>query len=142
MRLRSLFAVMLVPALLVSGCGRGAAHSSARMVGPSAALNAGGEPQWSVLLRRGVLRVSAGDAPIVAVQAERADHGAAGVVWSGALPAKAGQPASAIRLTTLVKACQDASTGQIYPLSAVAEVSGRRYVGCAAPAGQGLGPRT
>ncbi len=134
--------LLLAPLLLVSACGRGAGGGPGRAAVSAAALNAGGEPQWSALLRGGVLRFSAGDAPVLAVTAQRVDHGAAGVVWSGVLAGKAGQSGEAVTLTTQARPCQDATTGLGYPLSAVVQVGGRRYAGCAAPAGQGLGPRT
>ena len=131
---------------MISGCGRGAGGRGASApklaIAPSGALNAGGEPQWSAQVRRGQLRFSTGEAPALSVKAQLVDHGKAGAVWSGPLPAAPGQPAGVLRLTAIAKACQDAPTGMTYPLTATMEVAGRRYGGCAAPAGQGLGPRS
>ena len=133
---------VLVPVL--AGCGRGAGRPGGPQgpLRPSAALNAGGEPQWSAQVRAGVLRFTAGDGPPLALKAEREDRGRAGVVWRGVSPAAANRPGVPLRLSVTPKPCQDATTGLSYPLSATVEVGGGRYAGCAAPAGQGLGPRT
>ena len=132
--------VLLVPLLVLAACGRG--HAPPQAAVPRGALNAGGEPQWSAQVRGDRLSFSDGGDLSVAAKASRADHGAAGVVWSGPLPAPApGRPAGLLSLTTLRKPCQDADTGMGYPLTATVEVGGRRYAGCAAPPGQGLGPR-
>ncbi len=146
MRARLVTVLVLLPALAVSGCGRHAGRrggaQTASVIAPSGALNAGGEPQWSAQVRSGRLSFSSGEAPTLSVAAEIADHGKAGAAWSGPLPVAPGQPPRVLRLTALAKACVDAPTGMTYPLTASMEVAGRRFAGCAAPAGQGLGPRT
>ena len=109
---------------------------------PSGALNAGGEPGWSAQLRAGRLRFVSGDAPALIVEAARADQGKAGVAWSGPLPSAGGRPGGVLRLTATPKPCQYGPTGMTYPVTAVIEVAGHRYSGCAAQPGQGLGPRS
>ena len=130
---------VLAASLLASGCHRGASHMA--VTAPKAALNAAGEPQWSAQVRGDQLRFTDGGDVALSAKAARADHGDSGVVWSGPLPSAPGRSAGLLRLTTLRKPCQDADTGMTYPLTAVAEAQGRRYAGCAAAPGQGLGPR-
>ena len=146
MRLLLSAVLVLAVGLGLAGCGRGAGHprsaATGPMIDPAGALNAGGEPQWSAQVRKGQLRFSTGDAAALSVDAQLADHGKAGAVWSGPLPAPPGRPAGVLRLTAVAKACEDVPTGMTYPLTATIEVAGRRYGGCAAPAGQGLGPRS
>ncbi len=146
MRLPFAAVLLLTPALVLQGCGKSAGLRGAARAGPaiapSGALNAGGEPQWSAQVRGGQLRFSTGEASASSVTARLADHGKAGAAWSGPLPAAPGQPPATLSLTAVAKPCVDAPTGMTYPLTAVVEVSGRRFAGCAAPAGQGLGPRT
>jgi uncharacterized membrane protein len=138
--MRRVSALLLIPVLALAGCGRGKAPQKSAV--PTAALNAGGEPQWSAQVRGDRLSFTDGGDLALSAQATRADHGVAGVVWSGSSkPPAAGQPAPALILTTLRKPCQDADTGMTYPLTATVEAQGRRYTGCAAPPGQGLGPR-
>ncbi len=143
---RLLLALVLLPALASSSCGRHAGRRAGAQAGPaiapSGALNAGGEPQWSAQVRGGRLSFSTGEAPTLSVAAEIADHGKSGAAWSGPLPTAPGQPRGVLRLTAVAKPCVDAPTGMTYPLTASMEVAGRRFAGCAAPAGQGLGPRT
>ncbi len=145
MRLRSAVATVLASAFCLSGCSRSAHHAPVRnpAIAPTGALNAGGEPQWSAQVRQGQLRFSTGEGPELSVQAAVTDHGKAGAVWSGSLPPAApGRAGRLLRLSVLAKPCQDGSTGMGYPLTATAIVEGRRYDGCAAAPGQGLGPRT
>ena len=146
MRLKFAALLLLAPALILSGCGRHAGRRSAANAGPViaplGALNAGGEPQWSAQVRGNQLRFSTGEGPALSVAARLADHGKAGAAWSGPLPAAPGQPPGTLSLTAVAKPCVDAPTGMTYPLTAAVEVAGRRFAGCAALAGQGLGPRT
>ena len=143
MRLCSVAALLLASAMTLSACGPNAGRNPAarRALGPAAALNAAGEPQWSVQLRDGRMRVNVGDAAAIVVDVTREDLGAKGVVWRGAAPPAGGRPGAQFSLTALRKPCQDASTGLSYPLTATAALAGVRYAGCAAPPGQGLGPR-
>ena len=141
MRLRSVLLLLLIPAALLAACGPEGGRAARRTLGPAAALNAAGEPQWSVQLRGDQMRVNVGDAGPIVVKATRKDEGAKGVVWSGAAPAPAGKPGAALSLTALHKPCQDGTTSLSYPLTATLEFAGARYAGCAAPLGQGLGPR-
>ena len=131
--------LVLTTALLACGCHHGASHKA--VAAPNAALNAAGEPQWSAQVRGDQLRFTDGGDVALSAKAARADRGKDGVVWSGPLTGRPGQPPGLLRLTTLSKPCQDADTGMTYPLTAVAEAAGHRYAGCAAPPGQGLGPR-
>ena len=146
MRLQFAALLFFAPLLILSGCGRragpGAVVHPGPAIAPSGALNAGGEPQWSAQVRGAQLRFSTGEASALAVSAQLADHGKAGAAWSGPLPAAPGQPPATLSLTAVAKPCVDAPTGMTYPLTATVEVAGRRFAGCAAPAGQGLGPRT
>ena len=130
--------------MLLSGCGRPGSHapSSRATLVPKGALNAAGEPEWSAQLRSGVLRFTTADGVDLKVRTAVDDHGKAGAVWIGSPPAPAGHPAPALRLSVVAKPCQDASTGLGYPLTAGVEAAGKRYAGCAALPGQGLGPRT
>jgi uncharacterized membrane protein len=139
--MRRILILLLLPALVAgAGCGRRSAPQKPAV--PREALNAGGEPQWSAQVRGDRLSFTDGGAVALAAKVTRADHGGEGVVWSGPLaPATAGQPSATLTLTTLRKACQDADTGMTYPLTAIVETGGHRYAGCAAPPGQGLGPR-
>ncbi len=93
-------------------------------------------------MRGDQLRFSTGEASAVRVQASIADHGKTGATWSGSLASAPNQPAGLLRLTVVAKACVDAPTGMTYPFAATVEMAGQSYVGCAALAGQGLGPRT
>jgi uncharacterized membrane protein len=131
-------AVCLLALLSATGCdgrdaGRhGPAESNAR-------LNAAGEtPSWSAVVRPGSLVVSIGDAAPLQVKTTSTDHGKDGASFSGKLPGNGGTLSLAVSL----KPCKDGETGLAYPMTAVAGVQGRRYAGCAAHAGQGLGPRT
>ena len=135
---------LLVATSLLSACGKLAPTPppARAALAPAGALNAGGEPQWSAILRHGLLRLTTGDGAVLAVKASVEDHGKAGAVWSGPLPAAAGRPAAMLRLAAESRPCQDASTGLGYPFTATVEAAGRRYTGCAALPGQGLGPRT
>jgi hypothetical protein len=92
-------------------------------------------------VRGGQLRFSTGEGAALNVTAQIADHGKAGASWSGPLPGAPGRPPSVLQLSAVAKPCVDAPTGMTYPLTAAVEVAGRRYAGCAAQAGQGLGPR-
>ena len=141
---RLVAALLLAPILLLGACGRNAGPGAAgrKGLGPSVSLNAAGEPGWSAQLRAGKLRFTTAEAPAVVVQAKRTDTGPDSVVWSGPLPGPNGRPAGLLRLSVARKACQDASTGLAYPLTAVVDFGAARFAGCAAPAGQGLGPRS
>lgn len=133
----SLVALALIVLLPASGCGSHAArgHGSPD---PAARLNAAGEtPSWSAVARPGSLILTVGDAAPVTVKPTVAGHGRDGADWSGALPGHAGT----LALEVTAKPCRDGETGLTYPLTAVASIQGRRYPGCAAPPGQGLGPR-
>ena len=135
--MRRALPLLLLAAFILAGCGKGSASRPPAV--PRAALNAGGEPQWSAQVRGERLIFTDGAAIALNAKASRTDHGAAGVVWVAAAAPASRTPA--IVLTTTRKACRDADTGMAYPLTAVAETGGRRYLGCAAPPGQGLGPR-
>ncbi|WP_174300129.1 hypothetical protein [Caulobacter sp. S45] len=146
MRSRRPTLLLLVAGLVLTGCGQGGGRRPHRPRGPAIApagtLNAGGEPQWSAQVRGDQLRFSTGETSAVSVKAGLADHGKAGAAWSGPLAAVPGQPPGVLRLTAVAKSCVDAPTGMTYPFTATVEVGGHRYTGCAAPAGQGLGPRS
>ncbi len=146
MRPRPAALLLLASAALLSGCGRAGLRRAAAQRGPaiapSGALNAGGEPQWSAQVRGDQLRFSTGEAAALTARAAVTDHGKAGADWSGPLAASPGQSAGVLRLTAVAKPCVDAPTGMTYPFTASVEVAGRRYAGCAALAGQGLGPRS
>ncbi len=145
MATRPAVVLVLVPLLLASACHRGPARQGAvrgPALAPSGALNAGGEPQWSAQVRGGVLRFSTGADDAVSVHASLADHGKAGAVWSGEAATAAGRPATLLRLTVVAKRCEDGPTGMVYPITATLEAAGRRYSGCGAAPGQGLGPRS
>ena len=145
MAARPVLLPMLALLLLLSACGRGPARHAAPKgpaLAPTGALNAGGEPQWSAQVRGGVLRFSTGAEDALSAAASLADHGKAGAVWSGQSPAAPGRPAAMLRLTAVARRCEDAPTGMVYPITVTLEAAGRRYQGCGAAPGQGLGPRS
>ena len=127
---------------MLTACAPRSENARSKTLGPQAALNAAGEPQWSLQLRGEQMRFSTGDAAPTVVKASRQDQGTKGVAWSGQAPAAAGKTGVQVSLVAVHKPCQDASTGLTYPLTAAVQVAGVRYAGCAAPAGQGLGPRS
>jgi uncharacterized membrane protein len=135
-----LLALAWASCLPFGGCGShsGGGHDVAGGTDASAPLNAAGEtPSWSAVARPGSLILTVGDAAPITVKPAVAKHSKAGASWSGDLPGHAGT----LALEVTAKVCRDGETGLTYPLTAVASVQGRRYAGCAAPPGQGLGPR-
>ena len=70
-----------------------------------------------------------------------AHQGMAGGEGPAQRGAASGPSSAVLTLTTSRKPCQDADTGMTYPLTAVVQAAGHRYAGCAAPPGQGVGPR-
>jgi uncharacterized membrane protein len=141
MRPLSLVLLSALPLLLIAGCSRGAKGGGGPTHVVSHDLNAGGEPTWSAQVRGDKLSFSTGETLSFTIRVTRADHGAAGEAWSGPLPAPTGQPPMTARLSVAAKPCQDGAMGLAYPLTAVVEAPGGPYRGCAAPPGQGLGPR-
>ncbi len=128
-------AVCALGAAALSACGR-AGHGSAKTVPAGAKLNAGGEtPLWALQIRPGGLSFSSEKVASISLPnpgPASVDHGR---VWTGAA---LGRP---FRATLLALPCRDAATGLTYPMTAQVEVGGTTVSGCAAPAGQGLGPR-
>ena len=93
-------------------------------------------------MRGDQLRFSTGNVSAVVAKAAITDHGKAGADWIGQLAGGPGHAAGVLRLTAVAKPCVDGPTGMTYPFTARVEVAGQRYAGCAALAGQGLGPRS
>ena len=134
----------LAPALLLvlAGCHRGPPRAPplpphlAKALGGRAEVNAAGEaPLWSAQVRPGRIHVSLDAGERSATLAAFSVSGE-GATWTGATADKA-----ALELTVEATPCHDAATGLPYPLSAKVQVGGRTEFGCAAPPGQGLGPR-
>ena len=135
-------AVLIASALLLTACGRGGPRAPGRAaLAPSGAVNAAGEPNWSAQLRGATLHLSTAEGVDLTAKVSVEDHGRDGATWSGPL-ATPGQPPSTLRLAISAKPCRDDPTGMSYAFSATVEAGGKRYIGCAAPPGQGLGPRT
>ena len=140
---RARVAVLAVsPLLLLAGCGRQApghvklppALSSALQGG---AINAGGEaPLWALQIRPSSLTFSSQDVASITLSNNGPAETTGGGVWTGVA---GGRPFRALVTAT---ACRDAATGLTYPLTAGVKALGVVYRGCAARAGQGLGPRT
>jgi uncharacterized membrane protein len=133
-----LLAVSLAP---LAGCGRGGAKSNPPLVLSSAlksgsGLNAGGEsPLWALQIRAKSVNFSSEKISAITLTNVGPTGSKNSAVWSGEA---GGRPFHA---TITALACKDAATGLTYPLSADVEALGFTYQGCAAKAGQGLGPR-
>jgi uncharacterized membrane protein len=133
-----LLAASLAP---LAGCGRGGARTNPPLVLSSAlksgsGLNAGGEsPLWALQIRAKSVNFSSEKISSITLPNMGPTGSKTSAVWSGEA---GGRPFHA---TITALACTDVATGLTYPLSADVEAVGFTYHGCAAKAGQGLGPR-
>jgi uncharacterized membrane protein len=134
---------------LLGGCGR-VHHAPAQLPAPllkalgrKGAVNTAGEQPavWSVDVRPGLIRATVEGQPTLTTGIDSfagttGSDTAGRASWSG----KAAGGAT-VQVTVEAKPCRDVETGMPYGLTAQAEIAGRNYAGCAAPPGQGLGPR-
>ena len=128
-------AVCALSALTLAACGRGD-HGVKAVPGGGAKLNAGGEaPLWALQIRPKTLAFSSEQVASITVPNPGPTALPHGKLWSGAA---LGRP---FRATVLAASCRDGATGLTYPMTAKVEVGGTTLQGCAATAGQGLGPR-
>ncbi len=135
MRIWTTVAVCTLCTMALSACGRGG-HGGAKAVSAAAKLNAGGEaPLWALQIRPRTLSYSSEQVASITLPNPGPTTVANGKRWTGAA---LGQP---FRATITATACRDGATGLTYPMAARVEVGGTAVEGCAAPAGQGLGPR-
>lgn len=135
--------LMLSAAILpLAGCSKAARRprlppALSSVLAGGDALNAAGEaPLWSLQIRPKALSFSTeGGAPTVLANpgAAQAPNGA---VW--AAPGPGGR---AFRAAITAKPCRDAETELSFPFTAEVSFGASIYHGCAAAAGQGLGPR-
>ena len=128
---------------MLAGCSRPQPtrpELSARLagtLGPTGKVNAAGEtPLWAAQVRPGLIRVSLEDGRTLSAGIRAFSTTPTTANWSGAT--RDGIP---LQIVVEAKPCRDAATNLTYPLSARAEAAGRTVSGCAAPPGQGLGPR-
>lgn len=101
------------------------------------ALNAAGEqPLWSLQIRPRGVSFSSEGGPVRMGPNPGPETAADGALWSTTLAG-----AGALRATITASPCHDAATGLSFPFTSEVETGGTTYRGCAAAAGQGLGPR-